>query len=249
MLITSAVVNNHSLHITHLKLDFNIYLAKIIFIGYGDNVILGIDEAGRGPVIGPMVIAGVILEQIPEGVKDSKELTKQERELLFNEICKSSVEYNYIIIPPWEIDERRRIMSLNELEALKIAELIQSFENSPKEVIVDSPDIIADQFALRIKKYLREPVKIKTEHKADKRYPVVSAASIIAKVIRDREIEKLEKQYGKIGTGYPHDEDTLNFIERWIEEHGELPAFARKTWWTSIRLLDKKFQRKLNDFF
>ncbi len=212
-------------------------------------MILGIDEAGRGPVIGPMVIAGVILDCIPEGVKDSKELTKEERESLFNEICKNCIEYNYVMIQPWEIDEKRRIMSLNELEALKIAELIESFENSPKEIVVDAPDIVADQFALRIKKYLKDPVKIKAEHRADKKYPEVSAASIIAKVVRDREIEKLEEKYGRIGTGYPHDEDTLRFIERWIDENGELPMFARKSWWTSIRLLDKKFQKKLNDFF
>lgn len=212
-------------------------------------MILGIDEAGRGPVIGPMVIAGVILENPLKGVRDSKELTREERESLFKEICDACVEYNYIVIQPWEIDEKRRIISLNELEALKIAELIELFENHPKEIIIDAPDVVPEQFAFRIKKYLKEPFNIKTEHKADKKYPVVSAASILAKVIRDREIEKLEKKYGKIGTGYPHDEDTLRFIEAWIEENGELPVFARKSWWTSIRLLDKKFQRKLNDFF
>ena len=109
----------------------------------------------------------------------------------------------------------------------------------------DSPDSIEKNFTLRIRNYLSFDCIIKSEHKADLNYPVVSAASIIAKVERDNEIKKLAEKYGAIGSGYPGDEVTVKFLKNWMEENNSLPDFARNSWDTSRRALDKKFQKKL----
>ena len=86
---------------------------------------------------------------------------------------------------------------------------------------------------------------IKSEHKADLNYPIVSAASIIAKIERDLEIKNLSKKYGELGSGYPGDEITIRFLDNWMKSNDSLPEFARNSWDTSRRVLDRKFQKKL----
>ncbi len=212
---------------------------------------LFIDEAGRGPVIGPMVIAGVIIDKKIEGVKDSKQLTKKQREELFKKIIENCIEYNYVILDAKEIDELRKIMSLNEIEAYAIAKLIKKFKNKYNRVFVDSPDVIAERFGNRINNYLGQKIEIIAEHKADIKYYGVSCASIIAKVIRDKEIEKIEKENNIIiGTGYPHDEQTINVVKKYIKK-GEKPDFIRYSWETTKRIINEKNkinQKTLLDF-
>ncbi len=213
---------------------------------------LYIDEAGRGPVIGPLVIAGLIIDKKIEGVKDSKQLTKEKREELFKKIIENCVEYHYVILEAKEIDELRKFMSLNEIEAYMIAKLIKKFKNKFKRVFVDSPDIIAERFGNRINNYLDQKLEIISEHKADAKYYGVSCASIIAKVIRDKEIEKIENENNVvIGTGYPHDEQTIKVVKKYIE-NGEKPNFIRYSWETTKRIIkdtkDKKNQKTLFDF-
>lgn len=217
-------------------------------------LVLGIDEAGRGPVVGPMVIAAVLVEEKDEkflrslGVKDSKLLAPGKREELAPVIRKTAREIHSVAISAQEIDEKRKIMSMNELEALKIAELIERFKEKIGRVFIDAPDPDAKSFCARIRKYLAEAPKMACEHKADVRYPCVSAASIIAKVERDREIRALEGKWGAIGTGYPHDARTIGFLEKWLRDKGSLPDFARKSWETSQRLLERPKQKKLGEF-
>ncbi|MEM4256931.1 MAG: ribonuclease HII, partial [Candidatus Diapherotrites archaeon] len=123
-------------------------------------LIAGIDEAGRGPVIGPMVLAIAVIEKKDEdklleiGVKDSKLLTPIEREKIYSILEKNLLEYNFIIVSPNEIDEFVEKNKLNELEALKAAKLISQLSKNPSIVYVDSPDVVMDNFAKRIKKYL-----------------------------------------------------------------------------------------------
>jgi len=215
-------------------------------------LVLGIDEAGRGPVIGPMVIAGVLLDNSKEaalrkmGARDSKLLTPEKREKLEPKIRKLAKEVHFIKIEAPEIDEKRRHMSLNELEALKMAELIEAFDNKPDKVIIDLPDPDGDKFVNRIKKYIALDIETIAEHKADVHYVEVSAASIIAKVERDREIAHIEQKHGiKLRTGYSHDPFTIDFLEK-LE--GETPDFVRKSWDTFKKVLDRKGQKKLLDW-
>jgi len=115
-------------------------------------------------------------------------------------------------------------------------------------VYVDSPDPTARFFARRIRKYMDFSCKIVAEHKADINYSIVSAASIIAKTERDREIETLAKEYGDIGNGYPHDPKTIRFLNDWLDKHGSMPECCRKSWQTAKDMVNKKNQSTLGDW-
>ncbi len=214
-------------------------------------LVAGVDEAGRGPAIGPLVVAAVVIEKQQEellhslGVKDSKQLTPKERERQYAELGRLVKECASISIEPHEIDALRDLKSLNEIEAMRIGALLNSLKNKPDSVYVDSPDPICRNFGERIKRYLSFNCRIIAEHKADVNYAVVSAASIIAKVRRDAAVKELEKVYGELGSGYPHDPLTVKFIKEFIQKNNHLPVCARKSWITSQRILDEKFQKKL----
>ena len=92
-------------------------------------------------------------------------------------------------------------------------------------------------------------MEIVAEHGADDRYPVVSAASIVAKVVRDRIISRMEEVYGPIGSGYPHDEQTLKFVERWIKVFRRPPSFVRSSWATSGRIVERTLRSRLDEYF
>ncbi|MEM1684361.1 MAG: ribonuclease HII [Nanopusillaceae archaeon] len=211
--------------------------------------ILGIDEAGRGPVIGPLVIAGVqyIEEKLEDllniGVKDSKELSKNERENIFNKLEKM-VEFKYKVISPAIIDHYVEKKNLNQLEFLNYCKIIEEFK-SPK-VFIDSFVKNSQKLKEKFKKALTYDPELIVEIKADKKYPIVSAASIIAKVIRDREIDKIKKETGiDFGSGYPSDEKTINAIK---ENYEILKDYIRKTWFTVKKIRNEK-QKKISDFF
>ena len=135
--------------------------------------------------------------------------------------------------------------SLNEIEAMHAGKLINALKERPDVVYIDSPDVVMAEFGKRIEKYVSFPVKIISEHKADVNYPVVSAASVIAKVERDGEIKKISAEYGNVGSGYPHDEVTIRFLKNYLLEHSSLPGFVRQSWQTISFLQNEKFQKKL----
>jgi ribonuclease HII len=135
--------------------------------------------------------------------------------------------------------------SLNEIEAMKIGFLLNNLKQKPVVVFVDAPDIIEANFAKRIKKYLSFDTVIRSEHKADVNYPIVSSASIIAKVERDKRIEELAEKFGCVGSGYSHDPLTIAFLKKWMKDHKELPPFARRAWDTNKRIEGELFQKKL----
>lgn len=216
-------------------------------------IILGIDEAGRGPVIGPLVIAGVSIDEKDLdrlknlGVKDSKLLSPEKRENLFDEIIAAAKNHKIIIIPPKEIDSalKSESLNLNWLEAIKSAEIINFLK--PEKAIVDCPS----NNILAYKNFLKRHLKnIKTylvvEHKADFKYVVVSAASIIAKVTRDKEIKEIQKKIKEpIGSGYPSDPVTINFLEK---NYNNYQGIFRKEWASWKKLNKKKKQKSLSDF-
>jgi ribonuclease HII len=201
-------------------------------------LIAGVDDAGRGCVIGPLVIAGVLLreEDLPRltelGVKDSKLLSPHRREMLAAEIRRIAWNYYVQKISPREIDnivsKGRKLHKLNWLEAKAMAEVIDRLR--PDMAYVDASDVLERRFKEHIQECLPLKVEIVSEHKADRKYPIVSAASIIAKVERDKVIMDLIEVYGDFGSGYPSDPKTVSFLKTCLEQSAEYPEFVRKSW-------------------
>ena len=201
-------------------------------------LISGVDDAGRGSIIGPLAIAGISLEakDLPKlvdlGVKDSKLLTPQRRETLAVQIRKLTLKCHTVLLSPAEIDRvvetGRKLHRLNRLEAQAMARVITILK--PDVAYVDASDVLPNRFGDHIAENLPFRLKIISEHKADAKYPIVSAASIIAKVERDRALSELQKKYGNMGCGYPSDSNTIKFLECWIRKFGSYPDFVRKSW-------------------
>jgi len=207
-------------------------------------MISGIDEAGKGPVLGPMCVAGILLERAKTeellriGVKDSKQLTAKKREILAGKIKGIAEKYFILELSPSLIDELRKIITMNEIMVLCFAEVLE--ELRPDHAFVDAADVIAGRFGENIKKRYSGEIIITSEHKADVKYPIVSAASILAKVQRDLLIGQLADEVGmEIGSGYPSDPKTIRFLENWVKDNNSLPSFARDSWETSKRILGK----------
>lgn len=214
-------------------------------------LICGIDEAGRGPAIGPLVICGAVVDEEGEealksiNVKDSKLLTPKQREVLFDKIKKIVKKYEILIISPQEIDLAvlSKEDNLNWLEAKKSAEIIKKLK--PDKAILDCPSTNIKAYKDYMNELLKDKTEIVAEHKADAKYPVVSAASILAKVTRDAEIKKLEQKYGKLGSGYPADPVTHKFLQENFNKH---PEILRHSWATIKNLKNGAKQSKLDGF-
>ncbi len=217
-------------------------------------LIAGIDEAGRGPIIGPMVMAGVLMEENDErklkelGVKDSKLLFPAEREKLFEQIKGIVKDFSIIIVPPQEIDAAvngSNGLNLNRLEAKKTAEILNSLK--PEIVIVDCPSNNIEAYSALLSSQLSfKPKKMVMEHKADVNYVVAAAASILAKVTRDREIENIKSSIKKdFGSGYLSDQKTQAFFEQHYLTHADI---FRKSWKPYQDKLKMQFQSTLEGF-
>ena len=201
-------------------------------------LIAGVDDAGRGPIIGPLLIAGVLIDEKDVdrlkslGVRDSKMLSPQRRTELAYEIKRFVIKYHIESLSPADIDRvvetGRKLHRLNRLEAHAMAKVINVLE--PDVAYVDASDVLADRFKVHILEKLTSQVRVVSEHKADVKYPVVSAASIIAKVERDKEIRRLAERFGDIGSGYMTDPKTVEFLEKWLIKYGYYPEFVRKSW-------------------
>lgn len=217
--------------------------------------IAGVDEAGRGSVVGPLVVAGVLFDEdnvkkLDEvGIKDSKTLTSNQREKLDKKIRHLALKFKIVEIPPNEVDRvvfgGRKLFRLNWLEANIMAQIID--ELNPTIAYVDASDINAERFGKQIEDLLKKRVKVISEHKADKKYLVVGAASILAKVHRDKIIAKLKERYGDFGCGYAHDSKTVNFLENWFKTKKQEPPFIRMSWKTVRKIRFKVLggQKKL----
>lgn len=212
----------------------------------GGAVSGGVDEAGRGCLLGPLVVAGVSasregVRKLRElGVRDSKKLTAKAREGLYPEILKAAEKVSVASIMPPEIDATvlrgKRLRKLNYLEALYFARVIDEL-GAPK-VTVDASDVVPARFGRDVTNNLSRKCRVVARHKADRDYPVVSAASIVAKVERDRAVAGLREENGDFGSGYPSDPVTRAFFSEWMRRGDPLPAFVRKSWktWQAIEL-------------
>ena len=222
---------------------------------------LGIDDAGRGPVIGPMALAGCLIDESIEnefkklGVKDSKQLSPNRRESLAWLIKEKVIKFEVIKVEPYEIDGKDgNSLNLNQIEAVKMAQIINKInEKTEKEkikVILDCPSNNIKAWTEYLKKHInnKENLTISAEHKADVNHIAVSAASILAKTTRDREIELLKKKIGvDFGSGYPSDPVTKQFLKEYFEKHKKDGIF-RETWGTVAKHKKEKEQKKLGEF-
>ncbi len=226
--------------------------------------ISGIDEAGRGSILGPLVIASVTADKKTIrkfsriGIKDSKQLSPRNREAFAKIIMDESENVIVSKLSEKKIDKSVRlrkeylrnknfivsnkIIGLNELEAYSMSKIINNLDSH--SVYVDSCDVKPERFRKRIENYLNKNIKIHSRHKADEKFIIVAAASVIAKYTRDREIVKLERRFGNIGSGYPSDPITRIFLQKWLKNHRDKPEFARKSWKTWEDL-----QPKIDDYF
>jgi len=220
------------------------------------TIICGVDEAGRGAVLGPLVLAGVSIqeEDLPKlkklGVRDSKELTPGQRERLSRKIEKIAKDIIVLKVGPCRIDDyKKQGVNLNKVEALKMKTIIECLE--PNTAYVDGPELNTEKFGRFLNKLVNTETNLVVENFADRRYPIVSAASIIAKVERDKDIEILRKKYGFEGTGYPSDERTINWMKAYLKENKKFPerGLVRHSWITTKDLLGNHQQRKLFGFF
>lgn len=209
---------------------------------------IGIDEAGKGPVIGSMFVAGVLnfegLEEL--GVKDSKRLSPAKREYLAERI-EEATEVHIVEMTASEIDASRKGITMNEIMVKRFSDVIIHFK--PDRAFVDAADVKPERFAANLRaNYEKEgggALEIISEFKADARYPLVSAASIVAKVHRDRSIRALEEKIGaEIGSGYPADSKTIRFLKELLKEKEleDIPAYVRKSWKTVHLYIPKGYR-------
>ncbi len=184
---------------------------------------------------------------------------------MYDEITSIAQEVKIYKIGNEEINQAMASgVSLNSIEALNFARLIDSLEASPKKIFLDSPDVVQHKFGIRVCLFSKKSMSMGqsygtsnpvgdnsaettliTEHKADSRYPVVSGASIIAKVTRDFEMDKISDELGiDCGSGYPSDAKTINAIKENLKNKSVM-GYIRDRWKT-IELVK---QSKIEEFF
>lgn len=211
-------------------------------------MICGVDEAGKGSVLGPLVVAAVACGSEEEaraiGARDSKTLSPGRREEIFPEIL-ARFQVATRMIPPERIDARPRL-SLNTCIARAHAGVVS--ELRPDLAILDACDVDARRYGRTVARFLTRRCRVLSVHDADRTHPVVGAASIVAKVLRDRAIADLARDHGEIGSGYPSDPVTIAYLREYLKARGAPPPFARASWATTRALMNELHQTHVTDF-
>jgi len=207
----------------------------------------GVDEAGKGPVLGSMFAAAVRAEPsaLPDGVGDSKDIPPERREQLDREI-RERAAVGVAEIPVERIDDEETDM--NALTVAAQAEALSAVARDGLAGTVDAGDTDAERFGRRVAAGVDADVRVTAEHGADETDPLVGAASIVAKVARDAHVDALAAEYGAVGSGYPSDPTTRGFLADYVERHGDLPACARRSWSTCDDVLAAAEQATLGEF-
>ena len=207
-------------------------------------IICGVDDAGRGSMIGPLVISGVTIDKKNVkklrsiGVQDSKKLSPKTREILYKKIIEIVDDYHVVRISPKTIDSNVFKHKLNHLEAKNMAKVIK--ELSPQVAYVDSCDVDYKRFGNEIS-LLTSNSKIISRHHADSRFIVVAAASIIAKVSRDKSIHRLKKNFD-LGSGYPSDKNTVKCVKKLLLQKKQSYSFIRMSWKPVQKIVNRKLR-------
>lgn len=218
-------------------------------VGGNDVQQFGVDEAGKGPVLGPMVAACVVADPavLPGGIDDSKKLSSTRRAAFSRHLREDSdVTVGVSFVSPDRIDDPATDM--NTLTVAAHAEALSQVASNGLSGVVDGADTDADRFARRVANRVDTVIEVHAEHGADETYPLVGAASVIAKVERDERVDTLREEYGDVGSGYPSDPTTRAFLADYVREYERLPACARSSWKTSKDVLARAEQSALDSF-
>ena len=205
-------------------------------------IICGVDDAGRGSMIGPLVISGITIDKKNVkklksiGVQDSKKLSSKKREILYKKIIEIVDDYYVVRISPKTIDQNVFKHKLNHLEAKNMAKVIKKLD--PHTAYVDSCDVDYKRFGREISS-LTSNSRIVSRHHADSRFTVVAAASIIAKVSRDKSIHRLKKNFD-LGSGYPSDKNTVKCVKKLLSSKKQSYPFIRMSWKPVQKIINKK---------
>jgi len=208
----------------------------------------GVDEAGKGPVLGSMFAAAVRADpdSLPDGVGDSKGIAPARRERLDERIREAADAVAVAEIPVERIDDPDTDM--NTLTVAAHSEALSAVAREGLTGTVDAGDTNAERFGRRVAERVDPTVDIAAEHGADETDPLVGAASIVAKVARDSHVESLADAHGEVGSGYPSDPTTRQFLADYVEAHGDLPECARESWSTCADVLAAAQQSTLDGF-
>lgn len=200
-------------------------------------------------MLGPLVVAGVQAHQsrVPDGVDDSKALSaRRRRELAAALQERSDVEVATRVVPAPELNERMEAgESLDQIETAAFAEVLTALDATDARVDAVGSDTAA--FEQQLAEAAPGLEELEARRGADAEDPLVGAASIVAKVLRDRRIDEIADGVDRsVGSGYPSDPTTRSFLEAWRDEHVDPPPFARRAWST---LDDIGFgTRRLDDY-
>ncbi len=218
----------------------------------GAERILGLDEAGRGSLLGPLVVGAfcVSSDRLPElvatGAKDSKALSLAARERIFAALGPVGSR-DTVVLSPRRVDRAVDKGHLNRLEAEAFARLIR--EHDPDVAYVDACDPDERRFGRTVARLAGGSTRVVARHHADRDVPVVGAASIVAKVHRDRALARLRATFGEeLGSGYPSDERTVEFARSFLARRPEVPPWMRRSWGTMQRVMPRRPARTLDEF-
>ena len=234
---------------------------------------LGVDEAGKGPVLGPMVAAAVLADptDVPADADDSKRLAPSRRESIDAAIRGTdAVAVGVGFVEPAEIDrpdtdmntltvrgQARAVRAALDRDADVVADL-----DGPVRVVADAGDTSEARFARRLGEFVDDAdtaasdadipaVDVSAAHGADADDPVVGAASVVAKVARDERMAVIDADYPAydgLGSGYPSDPTTREFLRAYVDDHGGVPGCARRSWATCDDVLAAAEQSGLDEF-
>jgi len=208
----------------------------------------GVDEAGKGPVLGPMVAACVVGDptDLPEGVDDSKRLSPERRDTIAGQVRSDpAFDVGVARVTVERIDDPGTDMNSLTVEAHAGA---LADAGATGRGWCDAADTDPDRFARRVADAHGGDLTVDAEHGADETHPVVSAASVVAKVERDAAVAALAAEYGDVGSGYPSDPTTREFLREYVREHSALPDCARSSWSTAADVLAAAEQSSLDSF-
>ena len=214
--------------------------------------VVGVDEAGRGAWIGPLVVGAVAiaekdLDRLREaGARDSKELSPSRREEVYARIEAIGTTRS-IELSPAEIDRHVDRGRLNDLEARTFGAIVREF--APARAYVDACDVDPRRFGRRVSAEAGPGYRVVSRHHADKTFPLVGAASIVAKVRRDRAIVSLAASLGcDVGSGYPSDARTVKFVTAHVRAAAVRPPWLRESWAPTQRIIPAPPTRTLDGF-
>jgi ribonuclease HII len=209
-----------------------------------------------------MFAAAVVADpaELPGDVGDSKGIPPERREELAAEIREAAAAVGVAEIPVERIDDEATDM--NSLTVAAQAEALaaaaadfdsDAVASGSVSGYIDAGDTNAVRFERRVSEGVADRLNdaspdVRAEHGADETYPVVGAASIVAKIERDAHVDRFVAEHGDVGSGYPSDPATREFLEGYVAEHGALPPCARASWKTSQDALAAATQSSLGEF-